>query len=53
LEKAIGELEKDKTIMDAMGEKLSKAYIAVKKAELESLKNLKLEEEVELLLEKY
>jgi glutamine synthetase len=36
-----------------MGEKLSRAYIAVKKAELEFLKNLKLGEEIELLLEKY
>jgi glutamine synthetase len=53
LENAIGELEKDRIIMDAMGEKLSKAYIAVKKAELEDLKNLKPNEEVELLLEKY
>ena len=53
LENAIEELEEDKIIMDAMGEKLSRAYIAVKKAELETLKNFKLEEEVELLLEKY
>lgn len=69
LENAIGELEKDRVIMDAMGEKLSKAYIAVKKAELEVIQNLnfdtpktkfsrviknfKLNEEVELLLEKY
>lgn len=53
LENAIEELEKDRIILDAMGEKLSKAYIAVKKAELEHLKNFKLNEEVELLLEKY
>jgi Glutamine synthetase len=53
LEKAIKELEKDKVIMEAMGKKLSKAYTAVKKVELESIKNLRLEEEVELLLEKY
>ncbi len=53
LENAIEKLEKDRIILDAMGEKLSKAYIAVKKAELEFLKNFKLNEEVELLLEKY
>jgi len=53
LENAIMELKKDRIIMDAMGEKLSKAYIAVKKAELEGYQNLKPNEEVELLLEKY
>ena len=53
LDEAISYLEKDKVILDAMGYKLSKAYIAVKKAELEVLGNLKLNEEVELLLEKY
>ncbi|MGB9977919.1 glutamine synthetase family protein [Methanobacterium sp.] len=53
LEKAIEEFEKDKIIRGAMGKNLSKAYIAVKKAELEVLKDLKLEEEVKLLLEKY
>lgn len=36
-----------------MGHNLSKSYIAVKKAELKVLGNLKLNEEVELLLEKY
>ncbi len=53
LEKAIEEFEEDRVMREAMGEKLSKAYIAVKKAELETLKNLKLEKEVEVLLEKY
>ncbi len=53
LENAIEELEKDKVILDGMGKKLSKAYIAVKKAELEFLKNFKLDEEVDLLFEKY
>ena len=53
LEVAIEELEKDRIIRDAMGMKLSKAYIAVKKAEIKALKNFKLKEEVELLLEKY
>ncbi len=53
LENSISELEKDRIILDAMGEKLSRAYIAVKKAELEYIKNLRFTEEVELLLEKY
>ena len=53
LEKSIEELERDKIILDAMGEKLSKAYIAVKKAEMGFIQNFNLEEEVELLLEKY
>ena len=53
LEKAMEELKKDTVILNAMGEKLSRAYIAVKEAELEALNDLKLNEEVELLLEKY
>lgn len=53
LDEAINKLEKNKVILDAIGYDLSKAYIAVKKAELEVLGNLKLNEEVELLLEKY
>ena len=36
-----------------MGSELSKAYIEIKKAELRALRNLKLEDEVQLLLEKY
>lgn len=46
-------LEKDKVILEAMGANLSKAYIAVKKAEEEFFKNLKFEEEVKILLERY
>jgi glutamine synthetase len=53
LDKAIIELKKDKVILNAMGDKLSKAYIEIKKAELRALRNLKLEDEVQLLLEKY
>ncbi len=50
---SIMELEKDNIILDAMGYNFSKAYIAVKKAELDALEHLELEEEVKLLLEKY
>jgi len=53
LDKSIIELKKDKVILNAMGDKLSKAYIEIKKAELRALRNLKLEDEVQLLLEKY
>lgn len=53
LEEALAELEEDKIILEAMGEKLLKAYIAVKKTELDVLEDFSLEEEVELLLEKY
>lgn len=50
---SIRELKKDKVILTAIGEKLSKAYIAVKEADLKELGELSLEEEVELLLETY
>jgi len=53
LNETIDFLEKDKVIMNALGENLSKAYIAVKKAEEEFFKNLKFEEEVKILLERY
>ncbi|OPY24060.1 MAG: Glutamine synthetase [Methanobacterium sp. PtaU1.Bin242] len=53
LKEAITELEKDKIISSAMGLNLTKAYIAVKKTEIGVLGDLNLDEEVELLLEKY
>jgi glutamine synthetase len=53
LGKAISELENDDVIMNAMGKNLSKAYIAVKKAELDALEHLTLDEEVAMLLDKY
>ncbi|WP_414469810.1 glutamine synthetase family protein [Methanobacterium sp. ACI-7] len=53
LGEAISELEKDNIILSAMGNKLSRAYIAVKKAEMNAMEGLSLEEEVELLLDKY
>ena len=40
-------------ILDAMGINLSRAYFAVKKAELDALEHLPLDEEVKLLLDKY
>lgn len=53
LAETIAELKNDKIILDAMGEKLSKAYIAVKEADLKELSELNLEDEVDLLLETY
>jgi glutamine synthetase len=46
-------LEGDHVILDALGPELARAYIGVKKAELAALESLTLEQEVELLLEKY
>jgi glutamine synthetase len=53
LKEAIAELKKDKVILSALGEKLSKAYIAVKEADIKELGELSFEEEVETLLESY
>lgn len=53
LENAIIELEKDNVILNAMGNNLSRAYIAVKRAELDALEHLTLNEEVKLLVDKY
>lgn len=53
LAEALSGFERDKILVEAMGRGLSKAYIAVKNAEMECLKNLTMQEEVELLLNKY
>lgn len=53
LAKAISNLEKDEVILNAMGRALSKAYLEVKKAEWDFMKDLTLEDEVKLFLEKY
>lgn len=50
---AIYNLEKDEVILYAMGDSLSKAYLEVKKAEWDFMKDLTLEDEVKLFLEKY
>ncbi|MDO5836737.1 MAG: glutamine synthetase family protein [Methanobacterium sp.] len=50
---ALDNLEKDEVILNALGEDLSKSYLAVKKTEYEALKNLSSTQEVELLLDKY
>jgi glutamine synthetase len=50
---ALGFLESDQVILAALGKELARAYVGVKKAELAALESLTLEQEVELLLEKY
>jgi glutamine synthetase len=53
LKEALANLKKDKTILDALGEDLSRSYLAVKSAEYAALGKLSSEREVDLLLEKY
>jgi glutamine synthetase len=53
LEAAVGALERDPVLMDALGPELARAYIAVKRFEWQALKDLPLEEEVALLMERY
>jgi glutamine synthetase len=50
---ALGLLESDQVIVTALGKQLARAYIGVKKTELAALESLTLEQEVQLLLEKY
>jgi glutamine synthetase len=50
---ALGLLESDHVILAALGKELARAYVGVKKTELAALESLTLEQEVELLLEKY
>jgi glutamine synthetase len=53
LGEAIAALRKDETLLDALGPELSKSYIAVRQYEWDHLKDFTLEEEVELLAERY
>jgi glutamine synthetase len=46
-------LENDKVILAALGTELARAYVGVKRTEAAALESLTLEQEVELLLEKY
>ena len=50
---ALAALERDPVLMEALGPELAQAYIAVKRFEWQALKDLPLEEEVSLLLERY
>ena len=53
LEQAINNLEKDEVILTALGKDLSQSFIAVRRKEWEFMKDWDLEEEVNLLLERY
>ncbi len=50
---AIAALERDQVLLDAMGEDLARSFLAVRRAEWEAMKDLSLEEQVRLLLERY
>lgn len=53
LEAAVGALERDPVLMEALGPDLARAYIAVKRFEWQALKDMPLDEEVSLLMERY
>lgn len=53
LGEAIEHLGCDRVLLDALGTELAQAYLAVRKAEWEAMKDFSLEEEVKLLLERY
>ncbi|MGB3495945.1 MAG: glutamine synthetase family protein [Elainellaceae cyanobacterium] len=53
LGEAIAQLSGDEILLNALGADLSKAFLAVRKAEWEGLKGLKLDQEVDMLLERY
>jgi glutamine synthetase len=46
-------LRKDQALLEAMGDDLARSFTAVRQAEWEALKDLSLEEEVNLLIERY
>lgn len=50
---AIAHLSDNQTLLNALGPQLAQAFLAVRKAEWEALKDLELEDEVKLLLERY
>jgi glutamine synthetase len=53
LAESIAALSQDQVLRDALGADLSKTFLAVRQAEWEAMKDLNLEEEVRLLLERY
>jgi glutamine synthetase len=50
---SIEQLSNNKVLLDALGPELAQAYLAVRKAEWDAMKDLELAEEVKLLLERY
>lgn len=53
LGEAIKHLSGDRLLLDALGSELSRAYLAVRQEEWEAMKEMKLDREVTLLLERY
>jgi glutamine synthetase len=53
LGEAIQHLEKDEVLLDALGPDLARAFLAVRRAEWETMKDWSQEAEVNLLLERY
>ncbi|MFM7427210.1 MAG: glutamine synthetase family protein [Elainella sp.] len=53
LGEAIAHLKRNKLLLDGLGPELAQAFLAVRQAEWEAMKNLSLEAEVELLLKRY
>jgi glutamine synthetase len=53
LGKAIEQLSRNTTLLSALGENLAQAILAVRKMEWEALKDMTLEDEVQLLLDRY
>lgn len=53
LSEAIAYLRQDEVLLTALGSELTQAYLAVRTAEWEALKDLELADEVKLLLERY
>ncbi len=53
LGESIEQLSADQVLLNALGSELAQAYLAVRKAEWEAMKDLELEAEVKLLLERY
>ncbi len=53
LGEAIGHLKSDRILLDNLGEEFSRVYIAVREAEWKAMKDMDLEAEVNLLLERY
>jgi glutamine synthetase len=53
LGEAIAHLSQNEILQKALGTELSQAYLAVRKAEWEALKDFSLEQEIKLLMDKY
>lgn len=53
LGEAIAHFRNNETLLNALNPQLSQAFLAVRKAEWEAMKDLELAEEVKLLLERY